>query len=184
MVLNNRMTAGFPLELSDYYSRAQAYFMSLDDFYAKLYLYERYYEMDRSMPYIYRIMNAIGLFDYETAVNYLGSSDPARQKAGLFLANMKKMYYVKDDIHRLAALCDGIKNIFKRRATDVEVSSFLSSSVKRKWKCECGNVNGESVEYCATCGLDEYGFKSTQIKPSVVLENLALRIAALEKYYE
>lgn len=163
--------------------KVESYFHSISRDKAAIYLYTEYAKRNGIMNDVFQIMKGLELFDFEHVVKLLQMSDLERQKAGMYLAELTQPNYTGDDLKKLKGLEAGIRKIFVRRATDVEVNKTFSSKLVTKWLCECGTINSTDIEYCPNCKVDQYGFTRAQIKPQKVLQTLRERINVLEAYF-
>ena len=163
--------------------KVELYFQNISRDEAEKYLYREYVKRNSIMDDVYKIMKSLEAFNIERIVNLLRSTDFERQKAGMYLADLTQPSYNPDDLKKLKGLEAGLRKIFVRRATDVEVNKTFSTKLVTKWQCQCGSINSPDSEYCSKCSVDQYGFTSYQIKPQRVLKTLRERINILESHF-
>ena len=101
------------------------------------------------------------------------------------LSQVDKPYYEEQDLSKLREIRGQIENGFGKRGEvrEVEESGMLSSGSKEVWQIEGGPENSTGQKYCQETGLDIYGFKKGETRPSEVAEILGRKIKVLERQF-
>ena len=169
---------------NEFVKLSKEYFFNLPEVTAKEILYSSIFNSKINIfSFIKSIINEYKLLDFEQITKLLNSNDFKLQKKALVLLQYDKISYNHDDIEQLAKIYSNIKSIFSVRAKYIEEKSKISSKVKKKWICECGNINSVKNKYCSDCGKDAQGFKESEVQPSEVLELLKNKAIILKDQF-
>jgi len=140
-----------------------------------------------SNPKSFDVMNEIilncKLCDYDMILKLLMSKNEILSKYGLLLLKADKMEYSKEDIVFLKQVVDVINSNYKQMVDYIEEKSVMSSKMKRKWVCSCGQKNDESSDRCSSCTSDKFGFKLNEPNINEILVDLNRKIEALNRLF-
>lgn len=140
-----------------------------------------------SNPKSFDVMNEIilncKLCDYDMILQFLKSNNEVLSKYGLLLLKADKMEYAKEDLVLIKQVVDLINSKYKQTVEYIEEKSVMSSKMKRKWVCSCGQKNDESNDRCSSCTADKYGFKLNEPSISEIIMELNKKIEALDRLF-
>ncbi|MFC1489814.1 YbjQ family protein [Candidatus Latescibacterota bacterium] len=120
------------------------------------------------------------LIDFYSIEKLLDSEDFSIQKFALFLLQFDKNIYTKEDVKQIKTICNKIEKVFKERAKFVDEKALLSSKMKMKWICECGEKNNAQSKYCNKCNKDIYGLSSMDQNPIDIVDSLQMKAQLLQ----
>ncbi|MFH0989647.1 MAG: YbjQ family protein [bacterium] len=124
------------------------------------------------------------LFDFEGISTILRCDNFELQKWALRLIYSEKPFYTAEDLKLFSNLIDTIKSKFGIRAKYIEEKALLSSSVKKKWICECSQKNETAQEYCENCSRDIYGFGRGQLTSASSIQIIENKMLVLREHLQ
>ena len=134
-------------------------------------------------PKSFNVLNQIikqnNLCDYVRILKMLDFDDFNCKKKALILLCAYKSVYEKEDLEKMIELKNKIGKSFKVEAQYIEEKAIMSSRMKNKWICICGQKNDSEFEICSQCNKDIYGFKRIEINQEKAIKMLNDRIDAL-----
>lgn len=170
----------------EYLSRARDYFLSIPDT-AKEHLYEMASHGDQGpVNWAVDMLEEGNMLDLSRVESMLDGDFHSEQKPALeILKRVDKPYYEKKDLERLERTRRKINEGFGKRGEvkEVETSGMLSSGMEKVWQIEDGPENPMDNEYCSGTGLDIYGFREGETRPSEVASVLDRKIKVLRRRF-
>lgn len=160
------------------------YFLALPPSGSIASLYGSLETCDLLFPFVHDTVFEGDLFDFEAIQGLLASSKFKVQKWALSLAMANKTFYTPEDIARFGNLVSTIRSAFAVRAKFIEEKSKLTSSVKSKWRCECGVKNNKEERRCTACGRDTYGFLRYEPTPEKVIKSIQRKVDIINESFE
>jgi uncharacterized protein YbjQ (UPF0145 family) len=129
------------------------------------------------------ILKTYDLVDFERCINILESEDLAKRKLALEILRYDKSTYVTDDIDKLENVALKIENSFPLISNVTTKKGFLSSSEKELWLCKCSQSNKLSTIYCNNCQNDQRGFRTDELQPIRIINQLKYKSQALKEIF-
>jgi uncharacterized protein YbjQ (UPF0145 family) len=166
-----------------YCDTRRKYFLTLPAVYSVPALYEALKTTEKLFDFIRDTIHQGDLFDFDGIISLLNSDEFIVRKWALILSQFNKSYYLPDDVERFKQLIEKIQSSFSVRAQFIEEKSKLSSSVKAKWLCECGQKNDKDKQWCVNCSRDIYGFTPTEPDPEKVVALIQSKLDVLQQSF-
>ena len=116
-------------------------------------------------------------------LKFLKSNSENLCKYGLLLLKADKMEYSKNDLVLIKEVLDVVNSNYKQIVEYIEEKSLMSSKMKRKWVCRCGQKNDENTDRCSSCASDKFGFKLNEPNISEIITDLNRKIEALNRLF-
>lgn len=124
------------------------------------------------------------LSEYNRILEFLENDNVLINKYGLLLLNAEPLDYSYEDYSLLNTIEELIRNKYKQKVEYIEEKTVMSSKLKKKWVCKCGQKNDESNDRCSSCSCDKYGFTLNEPNIKEVQILLRKKIEALKNIFK
>lgn len=130
---------------------------------------------------IIKILAEHNLLLYDKVQLLLEDDEIETRKSALQILRFSKDSYTSKDIEYLQKFVHLIPERFPSLASRSEVKSMFSKNPTEVWICSCTNRNKMEQIFCEKCEKDEFGFKSSEVKPSDILQVVETRLQVLQQ---
>ncbi|HEK21437.1 MULTISPECIES: YbjQ family protein [unclassified Mucilaginibacter] len=129
------------------------------------------------------LIREFDLVDVKQCLLLLNSTKLSIRKIALNILRYDQPIYVINDIEVLTKAIEKIKTSFSDLSSISTKKGFLSSNEKDVWICQCGKSNDMPSNYCFNCQYNRFGFKSDELKPDTVINQLTNKVEALKEMF-